>query len=186
MERIDHTRRTALKLLGLGVGATAGTTVASAQDESSSDEDVDVSDLWVAHLEPQGDVESDARGFAAFQYRDGEITFALAVSQIEDVFMAHIHEDEVLGPIAVWLHDFETRDEELVEGTFSGLLDAGTITDDAVAEGSAPEAEADDVDGLLEKIEAGEAYVNVHTEEYPGGVIAGPIESFEWNDLHMK
>lgn len=195
----DHTstRRTALKLLGVSAVATGGSGIVAAgahDDGDSEDGDEkrkghgmatdDDRNLYIARLTPQEGVETDASGLAIFQHRGGELTFALAVANLENTTAAHIHEDEPLGPIAVWLHDFETREPELVEGTFTGLLDAGTITDDAIQAGRVEDAESQTVGQLVEKIEAGEAYVNVHTEQHPGGEIAGRIERFDWDDLH--
>lgn len=197
----DSTRRTALKLLGVGAVATAGSGLVAAthHDDEKPDHDdaeketesvddhlekADVHGLYVARLMPQEGVETDASGLAVFQHRDDELTFALTLANIENTFMSHVHEDEPLGPVAVWLHDFETQDEELVEGTFTGLLDAGTITDDVIQAGRVPEAESQTVQQLVEKIEAGETYVNVHTEEYPGGELAGQIQPFDVRQLH--
>lgn len=196
----DHssTRRTALKLLGVSAVATAGPGIVAADgrdddadskagnenrvgDDTMAD---DVRDLYLARLTPQEGIETDASGLAAFQLRNGELTFALAVANLEDTIAAHVHEGEPLGPIAVWLHDFETREPELVEGSFTGLLDAGTITDDAVMAGHVEEADSHTVGQVVEKIEAGEAFVNVHTEHNPSGEIAGRIERFDWDDVH--
>ncbi|TYL39681.1 CHRD domain-containing protein [Natronococcus pandeyae] len=201
MTDTDSTRRTALKLLGVGAVATAGSGLVAAthHDDEKPDHDdaekktesvddhlekADVHGLYVARLLPQEGVETDASGLAVFQHRDDELTFALTLANIENTFMSHVHEDEPLGPVAVWLHDFETQDEELVEGPFTGLLDAGTITDDVIQAGRVPEAESQTVQQLVEKIEAGETYVNVHTEEYPGGELAGQIEPFDVRQLH--
>lgn len=184
MQDLDHTRRTALKVLALlGVGATGSSGVAAADehrdDAPRDDEHPAPSDLFVAHLEPQEDVETDAGGIAIVQERHDGLKFAVEVSNLENTIMGHIHEDEVLGPIAVWLYDFGTQDERLEEGRFSGILDVGTITDEVIAEGRVPEAESETVEELLGKIDAGEAYVNVHTQEHPGGAIAGPLVPFE-------
>ncbi|WP_049923469.1 CHRD domain-containing protein [Halopiger djelfimassiliensis] len=173
------TRRTALKALGIGVAGTAGTGIASAgmQDDGPDEfQDRDSAALYAADLVPQESVPTDARGFAVFQRRAEALKFVVTVVEIENVFQAHIHEDEPLGPIAVWLHDFATQDQQLLEGEFSGLLDVGTITDDTIATGRASEAESETVEDLFAKIEAGEAFVNVHTEANPGGEIAGRIE----------
>ncbi len=190
MHDLDSTRRTALKGLALlGIGTTGIGTAAADEHHSDDDHHDDAlgnggqsapSDLFVAHLGPQEDVDSDAQGMAIVQERQDGLKFAVQVSNLENAFMGHIHEDEVLGPIAVWLYDFQTQDERLEEGQFSGLLDVGTITDEAIAEGRVAEAESESVDDLIEKIEAGEAYVNIHTEEYPSGEIAGslvPVDS---------
>jgi len=186
MDDTESTRRTALKLLGAGVAMTGGAGVVAGgdyDDDRKTDDKVDDRKLYAAELTPQKDVKTDARGAVVFQYRAGTLTFALVVANIEDTFMTHIHEDEVLGPIAVWLHNFRTQDEELVEGRFTGLLDAGTITDDVIEKGRVPDADSESVADLIEKIEAGEAYVNTHTEANPDGELAGQIERLDVHDL---
>jgi len=188
MDEHDQTRRTALKLIAAGAVATAGTGVTSASDGEELPDDgyadhVVPEDLYVALLTPQEGVETRASGFAAFQFREGAVTFALAVSNVENAFMTHIHETEVLGPIAVWLHDVETQGEDLVEGRFSGLLDAGTITDETIAAGRAEEAGTQTVAQLVDLMDAGEAYVNLHTEANPDGEIAGRIREFSWDHV---
>ncbi|MFC4990309.1 CHRD domain-containing protein [Saliphagus infecundisoli] len=186
MQDFDPNRRTALKALGLGLLASAGPGVAIGKDVMAHKDKIDVSDVYVAHLESQADVETDAWGLAVFHHRSGEIVFTLAVSRLENTVMAHIHEDEALGPVAVWLHDFTTQAEHLIEGSFTGALNAGVITDDAISEGRAPEATSTTVAELIGKIDAGEAFVNVHTEANPGGEISGRIEPFEWSDVPLR
>lgn len=193
MQDLDPTRRTTLKVLALlGVGAAGSTGFAAADEHDGDGEDdhhgddhdghhggADASGLYVAHLEPEEGVETNARGVAAVQQRQDGLKFVVGVSNLENALMAHIHEDEVLGPIAVWLYDFATQAERLEEGQFSGLLDVGTITDEVIAAGRVPEAESQTVDDLLGKISAGEAYVNVHTEAHPSGEIAGRLVPFD-------
>jgi len=190
----DHTptRRTALRLLAAGTVATTGIGLTSAAEHEDGRPDdahprdpreLIPEDLYVATLSPQDGVESDARGVSAFQLRAGEVTFALVVSRLENTFMAHIHEDEPLGPIAVWLHSFERQDEQVIDGEFNGLLDAGTISDDAIAAGRADDAETQTVDQLIDRMESGTAFVNVHTEAYPDGELAGEIEPFDLEQM---
>lgn len=186
----DFDRRTALRLLGVGALAATGTGVTAADDHHDDDHHDDddhhgmsMPELWIAHLRPQEGVQTKARGAAVFQPYDGRMPFVLGVANVEDVFMAHIHEDQALGPVAVWLHDFATRNERPVEGRFTGMLDAGTITDESVAEGRAEEAASANLGDLLGKIEAGEAYVNVHTEAHPEGELAGRIQRFDWGKM---
>lgn len=194
MQDLDSDRRTTLKVLALfGVGATGGAGMAAADEHHEDDHPDDArkkddhqnnwqpdpSSLFVAHLEPQEGVETNARGIAAVQERQDGLKFVVGVSNLENTTMGHIHEDEVLGPIAVWLYDFATQAERLEEGQFTGILDAGTITDEVIATGRVPEAESETVEGLLGKINAGEAYVNIHTEAHPGGEIAGLLSPFD-------
>lgn len=196
MQDDDHTRRTALQLLGLGAIVAGGSGAALAAEPDPSGDDgtgsVDPGEMasdpnerkdrriYAAKLRPQEAVQTRAHGVAGFQLRDGRLTFVLAAAKLEDTFMSHIHEDEPLGPIAVWLHGFETQDEDLIPGVFTGIIDAGTISDETIQTGRADEAESTTVDELVAKIDAGEAYVNVHTEEYPGGELAGRIEPLGW------
>ena len=183
MQDIDPTRRTTLKALALlGVGAAGSTGVAAAQD-GDTHEDHEDDDIYLAALTPQDGVESRAFGVIAAQPRYDGVKFVLTVANLEDAFMAHIHEDEVLGPIAVWLYEFQTQDDRLEEGRFTGHLDVGTITDDVIEEGRADEAESESVDDLIGKMNAGEAFVNVHTEQYPDGAIAGRFRRADPGDL---
>lgn len=180
----DHDRRTALKLLGVGALAATGSGVATANHDEHDDHHEGVMpELWIAHLRPQEGVRTKARGLAVFQPYDGRMPFVLAVADLEDAFMTHIHEDEPLGPIAVWLQDFATQSERLVEGAFTGILDAGSITDEVIAEGRVEEARSADLQGLLTRIQAGEAFVNVHTEAHPNGELAGRIERLNWTKM---
>lgn len=195
MQNFDPTRRTTLKvlaLLGAGTTGNAGVAVADEhqtedrEDDQRDDGQSDFSGLFVAPLEPEEGSETNARGIAVVQERQDGLKFVVEVENIENAFMGHIHEDEVLGPIAVWLYDFKTQAERLEEGEFTGLLDVGTITDEAIATGRVPEAQSETVEELLEKINAGEAYVNIHTEENPGGEISGRLEPFDPSAIELS
>lgn len=127
-------------------------------------------------------VDTNARGIARFQLSpDGEsIRFRLAVANLFDLNMAHIHcgAAGTNGPVVVWLHVQETQAPELLAGRTSGILAQGTLTaDDVVA---LPDSEAcpggvADFDDLVDKISSELAYVNVHTLQHPGGEIRGQI-----------
>ena len=117
------------------------------------------------------DPDTNAQGQVNFQLRNGELKFKLIVANIEDVLMAHIHLDEVLGPVSVWLHDFDTGAPDPIEGRVNGVLSEGTITDDEVG------GPIDTVDELVDEIDHGNAWVNVHTVAFPGGEIGGRIRA---------
>jgi hypothetical protein len=111
------------------------------------------------------------------------VSYKLFVEDIRNPFMAHIHRAAagVNGPIVVWLFPSTApvpgpagvgpRDGLLAEGTFTakdlvGPLKNGTLAD------------------LLDAIRAGNAYVNVHTNDrtttpgpgnFPGGEIRGQL-----------
>ena len=119
-------------------------------------------------------VETAARGVATFKLsNDGsELTYRLNVANIENVLMAHIHLAAVgeNGPVVAWLYP-EGPPPELIAGRTQGTLATGTITSADLVGPLAGMTLAD----LLAAMEAGGAYVNVHTTQNPGGEIRGQI-----------
>lgn len=131
-----------------------------------------------AHLVGDEEVpsnESRAQGQALFKVsQDGtEISYKLIVSNIENVVAAHIHEalPGVNGPVVVPL--------------FGPAAPGGGRTDGVLAEGTITGAPVF-IGGLIERMEAGLMYVNVHTNDgiapvntgpgdFPGGEIRGQI-----------
>lgn len=115
-------------------------------------------------------VDTRARGDAAFQLREGgrALGYKLDVSNLDGVTAAHIHlgQPGESGPVVAPLYAGPAA-----EGGFSGTLAQGTLR-------------AADLTGLLKgrsiadlvgEIEAGNTYVNVHTQRYPSGEIRGQI-----------
>jgi hypothetical protein len=147
---------------------------------------------WSTHANGSMEVparDTQGQGQAIFHLsKDGtQIEYKLIASNIENVFMAHIHKNVpgVNGPIVVWLYPSTTpnvtempgagrTDGVLIEGTF----DAGDI---------APTAPFGyDFEDLLADLNGGGAYVNFHTNDgvgdtntgpgdFPGGEIRGDI-----------
>ncbi|MFW6200162.1 MAG: CHRD domain-containing protein, partial [Gemmatimonadota bacterium] len=120
-------------------------------------------------------VDSRARGMAHFQLSlDGdELSYRLNVANIQDVLMAHIHlaPRGENGGIVVWLYP-SSPPPELIPGRSNGTLATGTIAaDDLVGDLGGEELSA-----LLDAIEAGNTYVNVHTTANPAGEIRGQIQ----------
>lgn len=119
-------------------------------------------------------VETDARGLATFQLsRDGtELSYRLNVANIENVTQAHIHRAPAgqNGGVVAWLYP-DGPPAQLIEGRSDGTLATGVITD-ADLVGS---LEGQTVADLVDEISAGNAYVNVHTSQYPGGEIRGQL-----------
>jgi hypothetical protein len=103
------------------------------------------------------------------------IHYILIAANIENAFMAHIHiaPAGVNGAIVVWLYGSPPAgpDEDLIPGRFSGVLAKGTFT---AADLVGPLA-GQPLSALISEIEAGNAYVNVHTIQFPGGEIRGQI-----------
>lgn len=120
-------------------------------------------------------VDTDGTGVAKFQLRgDGEaLDFRVNVANIDDVTMAHIHlaPRGENGAVVAWLYP-DAPPPQLIEGRTNGPLATGTVTDDDLV---GPLAGAD-LDTLVDAIEAGEAYVNVHTSEFGRGEIRGQID----------
>jgi len=126
-----------------------------------------------AHLTGSGEVPAvvtGAQGQATFKLSaDGQsITYKLNVSRMEDVVQAHIHVGPVddTGPVVTFLF---------------GPVQGGVDSAGRLAEGS---IEAGDLIGplagqplsaLIDEIESGNAYVNVHTVAHPGGEIRGQL-----------
>lgn len=138
---------------------------------------------------PAGVVNNSlARGNAVFQLSaDGtELTYRLSVANIENVFMAHIHQGAAgtNGPIVVWLYpSTATTPGPVGGGRLDGVIATGTIT----AENLVGPLAAQPLSALISLITDGNAYVNVHTNDgvaptntgpgdFPGGEIRGQTE----------
>jgi hypothetical protein len=118
--------------------------------------------------------DTQAQGQAIFTLNeDGtELSYKLIVANIDDVTQAHIHRAPagVNGGIVVWLYP-PAPPLQLIPGRSQGTLGEGVITDAEVIGSLA----ADGLEGLLDETRAGNAYVNVHTLEFPGGEIRGQL-----------
>jgi hypothetical protein len=146
--------------------ATAGTAVAAGKSRN-----------FRAHLSGKdAGVETLAQGQAVFQFsKDGEqLRYKLAVANIENVTMAHIHLAEDVGgngPPVVWLYPDGPPPQE-IPGRFDGVLAKGTVTANDLVGPLAGKT----LEDLKEAMEQGLTYVNVHTSQNPGGEIRGDIQ----------
>ena len=136
-------------------------------------------------------VNSRSIGLAEFKLsRDGtELHYKLRVTKIDNAFMAHIHMAPAgsNGPIVVWL--FPGTDPvpgPLGAGRQRGKLAEGTIT---AANLVGPLA-GQPLSALVDAIQAGNAYVNIHTNDgvaptntgpgdFPGGEIRGQLSDHD-------
>jgi hypothetical protein len=123
-------------------------------------------------------VDTKATGLAKFQLsKDGtQLDYKLIASNIEGVTQAHIHcgSPGVIGPIVVFLFGFDP-----VGVDPNGILAQGTITPgDVIPLPDSVECPGGiaDFEELIERLETGGAYVNVHTFVNPGGEIRGHID----------
>jgi hypothetical protein len=115
---------------------------------------------------------SHAQGQAIFKLsEDGmSMSYKLNVANIDHVFAAHIHRyvgDGVNGPILVWLYPSTSPGG----GTPTGRVD-GTLVSGSFGPGNLIGVSWEQ---FLELMRSGDAYVNVHTSEAPGGEINGHI-----------
>lgn len=132
---------------------------------------------FIAHLsggEEVPSVETLAQGQAIFKLNKtgDELSYRLIAANIEDVVQSHIHlaPAGVNGPVVVWLYP-SAPPARLIPGRFDGVLAEGTIT---AADLVGPMA-GQPLSVLLDAMNAGNTYVNVHTLANPGGEIRGQI-----------
>jgi len=130
-------------------------------------------------------VDSSATGQATFQLSgDGKsLMYTLSVSNIGDVTMAHIHigsRAEAGKPVAplypTEMAAFTGEKKAKVDGEqeqkMNGVIAKGTVRASSLTGPFKGRTIAD----LVAEIQAGKAYVNVHTKEHPDGEIRGTIQ----------
>ena len=158
---------TAVLLILVAVSATtaATTTISSSYAQT-------IPSIFHAILEGDEEVppvDSDAKGAAIFRTNNDEteLNYRLIVANIEDVTAAHIHlaPRGENGDIVAFLF------EEPTEGRTNGVLAEDTITS---ADLVGP-LEGSTLSELIDEMEAGNTYVNVHTVQHPSGEIRGQI-----------
>ena len=115
-------------------------------------------------------VTTDASGSATIDIDEDGATFEVEVEDITDVTFAHIHigDANTAGPIAVFLFDSEGTP---VSFTDRGTLATGTFDESDID----PDSGVDTMEELIAAMEAGNAYVNVHTTANPAGEIRGQL-----------
>ncbi len=120
-------------------------------------------------------VVTNAAGEALFQFNSDttELNYKINVSDIDSVSMAHIHygTSQENGPILVWLYP-STPPPQVKPGTFSGVLAKGTIT---AANLQGP-LKGKSIADLMKVFDSDSAYVNIHNQKHPDGVIRGQIQ----------
>jgi CHRD domain len=134
-------------------------------------------EVYVASLSGDKEVPpvtTQATGTAGFsQPHLNNMSYGIKVSNIGNVTMAHIHQGKVgeNGPVIVTLFK---ADNATGTGPVEGQLVGGTISNDKLEGPLAGKTVEID---LVNVIQNGEAYVNVHTTENPDGAIRGQIGS---------
>jgi hypothetical protein len=116
-------------------------------------------------------VETSAQGTAVFVLSDdGEsLGYRVWVTGLEDVRFAHIHlaPEGANGPVVAFLR----RDR--VDGPVRGKYAEGVIT---AADLLGPLA-GQSISDLVAAIDAGNTYINIHTDAFPAGELRGQIRS---------
>lgn len=120
------------------------------------------------------EVSTTATGQAVFQLsKDGtQLSYKLIVANIENVTQAHIHlaPAGVNGGVVAWLYP-DGPPSQLIPGKSNGVLAEGIITGADLVGGLAGQP----LSALVEKMQEGGTYVNVHTSAFPPGEIRGQI-----------
>ncbi|WP_158057060.1 CHRD domain-containing protein [Halorussus halophilus] len=182
IERIE--RRELIKLgvalTGIGVVESAGAQETTTEQETTTQGEATT--LFVAALsgvEQNPPVETPATGLAIFAVGEDGVDYSLAVANVENVIMAHVHlggPDEN-GPVGVWLYpSVDAREPELRQGESNGVIAQGTITSDEFV----GPLDGESLSVLLDAMRSEEAYVNVHTQQNEAGEIRGqtrPVET---------
>ena len=166
--------RKLLTVLAMAALAVAATTVASADSHF-------VDSAFDARLSGENEVpavSTEGSGYVVVEVaEDGaSIDYRLYATGMADVTMAHIHvgAEGENGPPVVFL--FGPEDPGVMA---DGLLASGTIEEaDLIEE---PGVFDGTMSQLIALIEAGEAYVNVHTETNPAGEIRGQLSLAAFN-----
>jgi hypothetical protein len=135
---------------------------------------------FIANLRGRNEVppvDTDAFGAAKFvsDKHCTKIKFFLKVEEIDNFVQAHIHFGRrgENGPVLAFLFgaDLESLEDQNGISTRKGIV-TGVITDKDIEKN---DVGVDDVEDLLELMKDERTYVNVHTEQNPGGEIRGQI-----------
>jgi hypothetical protein len=132
---------------------------------------------WKTHATGDNEVPANgsrAQAQANFKLsEDGSsLSYRLNVANIENVTQAHIHMAPAgsNGAIVAWLYP-SAPPLQLIPGRSQGTLGEGTIT---AANLVGPLA-GQPLSALVAAMDTGNAYVNVHTSQLPGGEVRGNI-----------
>ena len=131
--------------------------------------------------------DTHAQGQATFQVNEAgtAIQYKLNVANIENVTQAHIHlgPSTGTGPVVAWLYPVDGPPAApAAGGRTQGRLAEGTITAGDLVGPLAGQP----LSALIDAIEAGNTYVNVHTDDgvapqntgpgdFPGGEVRGQL-----------
>ena len=151
----------------MGVLALAGLANVSCNDALEGKE------VFIATLSGGEEVparSTAANGTAQFLVEGNQITYAIEIDDITAITAAHIHTAApgVNGPVRLFLYPAPPNTSApQVTVTDKTILVEATV-DSAAVNGVSYEQ-------LLDAMRTGNAYVNVHTTQFPGGEMRGTI-----------
>ena len=132
---------------------------------------------WNTHATGDNEVPPNTLGAQAqanlkLSADGASLSYKLNVANIENVTQAHIHmaPPGANGAIVAWLYP-SAPPAQLIPGRSSGTLGEGTLTAASLVGPLAGRP----LSALLDAIASGNAYVNVHTSQFPPGEIRGPV-----------
>jgi hypothetical protein len=132
---------------------------------------------FAAHLAGPNEVpaaDTLAQGQAHFKLNhDGTaLEYKLIAANIQNITQAHIHlaPEGANGPVVAWLYP-SAPPAQLIPGRFNGVLAEGVITVDSLVGPLAGQP----LQALLDAMNSDNAYVNVHTTQFPPGEIRGQV-----------
>jgi hypothetical protein len=135
---------------------------------------------WATHLtgdqERPTPIDTPAQGQAIFKLSpDGStLHYRLIASNIVNITQAHIHlrptANDQTGGIVVWLYP-SAPPAQLIPGRHDGVLAEGDVTEDDFVNA----LDGASMSTLVDALESGLAYANVHTSANAPGEIRGNI-----------
>lgn len=180
-----------LKKLGIGLSLLALTVAMPASAQMQQDEQVldqnqqNMSmQMFQANLSGQNEVppvQSQMDGTAVFRMQNDQLMYQLMLSNPQNIIGAHIHcgESGQNGPIVVPLISGERN----VQQSQGKVVVTGTITQQDIDQQADCDPRIQSVSDLVQAMENGRAYVNVHTQENPDGEIRGQISQAQMGDM---
>jgi hypothetical protein len=134
--------------------------------------DVYTASLSGAQEIPAVETEAFGVGHFALNYEQTELHYWLNVWDTDNITQAHIHwaPPGTNGSVVAWLYP-EGPPTKLIPGTTNGALAHGVINSGDLVGPFAGKSLHD----LLWEVKTGNAYANVHTQQYPGGEIRGQL-----------
>lgn len=121
-------------------------------------------------------VDTKAKGNAKLTLSaDGkELSYDVWAWNISDITMAHLHMAPAgqNGEVVFWLYPTEGQTAKLIAGGIIGTIAKGTIT---AAKLVGP-LQGKTIQDLVDKIKAGDIYVQVHTQAHAEGEIRGQLK----------